>query len=187
MSKVVREEVVPVACDARLALLLALALGACTGGGRQDGLGAAPASRDEEGTAVASSAGARSDSAAARAVVLDSSLIPQPGEELERETFSYSGGSRDPFASLLEGRSLGPEIGDLDVVGLLFVERDHRASTAVLRDRTTGKQYSAREGERVGRARVVSIGPRTVTFLIDDFGTQREVTLSMRKREGIPS
>ncbi|MGQ0701515.1 MAG: hypothetical protein ACT4PM_00100 [Gemmatimonadales bacterium] len=173
------------ACDARLTLLLALALGAC-GGGTQDGLGAAPASLDEAGTAVASSAGARNDSVAARAVVLDSSLIPEPGEELERETFSYLGGSRDPFASLLEGRGIGPELGDLDVVGLLYVERDHRASTAVLRDRVNRKQYSAREGERVGRARVISIGPRTVTFLIDDYGTQREVTLAMRKREEVP-
>jgi hypothetical protein len=123
---------------------------------------------------------------APKPVQLDSTLIPEPGEELARENFDYRGGTRDPFASLLEGRSVGPELGDLDVVGIAYHARDSRSSTVVLWDRVNNRQYTAREGERVGRARVVSITQRAVEFTIDDFGTQRRVTLALRKQEEVP-
>jgi len=116
---------------------------------------------------------------------LDSSLVPEPGAPLIRETYSYVGGVRDPFASVLEGANIGPELSDLDLVGIAYQERAPAASVAVLRDRVTGKRYSVREGERAGRARVANIGPKTVTFTIDDYGTTRQVTLSLRKREDI--
>ena len=116
---------------------------------------------------------------------LDSSLVPEPGAPLIRETYSYVGGARDPFASVLEGTSIGPELSDLDLVGIAYQERAPAASVAVLRDRVTHKRYSVREGERAGRARVANIGPKSVTFTIDDYGTTRQVTLSLRKREDI--
>ena len=81
--------------------------------------------------------------------------------------------------------NIGPELSDLDLVGIAYQERAPAASVAVLRDRVTGKRYSVREGERAGRARVANIGPKTVTFTIDDYGTTRQVTLSLRKREDI--
>jgi len=176
-------EVLQVASSSRAPLFLLLGLAACGGGGGEARLAVAPDS--EEDQAALAPPGTR-DSAVAAPAVMDSSLIPEPGSELVREDFSYSGGNRDPFASLLEGKSIGPELGDLDVVGLIYVERNPESSAAVLRDRVNRKQYTAREGERVGRARVISVGATTVTFTIDDFGTQREVTLAMRKREDVP-
>lgn len=162
---------------------LLLVLAGCGGGaGGETSAALAPPSVEEEG----SPAGAVKKDSAAMKQVIDSTLIPEPGVEPVREDFNYGGGARDPFASLLDGRSMGPELKDLDLVGVVYVERDAKASTVILRDRVSRKQYNAREGERVGRARVSTIGARTVTFTVDDFGTQREVTLSMRKREDVP-
>ncbi len=153
------------------------------GGGAPAAEPAASPDLDEEAPAASAAAPAQTSS---KPVALDSSLIPEPGTEIVREMFSYSGGPRDPFRSLLEGRPTGPELGDLDVVGLMYSAQDRSASTAVLWDRVYGKQYTAREGERVGRARVTSITEQTVRFTIDDFGTQRQVTLAIRKREDVP-
>lgn len=161
---------------------LGLALCLACGGGPPASAPATPPAGDEDTPKPA----AAPAPAAPRPVALDSSLIPQPGAPLEREVFAYRGGSRDPFASLLEGRSAGPELGDLDVVGIMFAPQNPGASVATLWDRVNLKQYTAHEGERVGRARVVSITERAVRFTIDDFGTQREVTLAIRKREDVP-
>jgi hypothetical protein len=87
---------------------------------------------------------------------------------------------------LLEGRSVGPELADLDLVSIAYLPRDSKSSSAVLWDRVNLKQYTAHEGERIGRARVVSISQRSVEFTIDDFGTQRSVTLVIRKTEDVP-
>ena len=40
-----------------------------------------------------------------------------------------------------------------------------------------------RPGDRIGRIRVSAIRPKDVTFVIDDFGTERQETLSIRKQE----
>ncbi|HEV8150825.1 MAG TPA: hypothetical protein VGP61_11620 [Gemmatimonadales bacterium] len=136
----------------------------------------------EEETSAAPAKSAAAAAAPARPKI-DSSLVPEPGTPLVRETYSYIGGVRDPFASVLEGTSIGPELADLDLVAIAYQERAPSASVAVLRDRITGKRYSVREGERAGRARVANIGPKQVIFTIDDYGTTRQVTLSLRKRE----
>ena len=169
--------------SSRMVPLFLLALAGCGGG---NGAGATPpkAAPGPDAAAAADSAPAKTQ--AASKPVIDSSLIPEPGQALLRESFSYTGGNRDPFASLLDGKSIGPELSDLDLVGVMYDERDSRGSTAVVRDRASGKQYTIREGDRLGRARVGTIGARTVTFTVDDFGTQRDVTLSLRKREDVP-
>ncbi len=166
----------------RLMLAGVLVLAACGGGPAGTPAPAPPTGVEED----ASRAPAAKDTTAPKPAVLDSSLIPEPGAELKREVFSYRGGSRDPFVSLLEGRNVGPELGDLDVVGIAYIPDDTKSSSAVLWDRVNLKQYTAREGERVGRARVVGITQLAVRFTIDDFGTQREVTLTLRKREDVP-
>ena len=38
--------------------------------------------------------------------------------EVMRETFAYAGGTRDPFSSLINSSKNGPEIADLDLVGV---------------------------------------------------------------------
>jgi len=170
----------PVVTDRLQVILGALILAGC-GGGQTATPPPAPGTSEDAPQPAAAQA-----PAAPKPAVLDSSLIPQPGSELKREVFSYRGGSRDPFVSLLEGRNVGPELGDLDVVGIAFVSDDAKSSSAVLWDRVNLKQYTAHEGERVGRARVVDIARLAVRFTIDDFGTQREVTLTLRKREDVP-
>ncbi|HEV8600666.1 MAG TPA: hypothetical protein VGQ69_14995 [Gemmatimonadales bacterium] len=165
------------------ATLLLAVLAGCGGGSdgaAQNAPAAAAAGLEEESTAPA---GATTTAAVSAKPKIDPSLIPEPGAPLVRETYSYLGGSRDPFASVLEGALIGPELADLDVAAVYYQERDQAQSVAVLRDRTNGKRYTVREGERVGRARVVGIRPKDVSFTIDDYGTQRRVTLSLRKRE----
>lgn len=167
------------------ATLLLAALAGCGGG--SNGAAQAPSKalagleEDEAGKAAAANAAP----ATTKRPLIDPSLIPEPGAPLVRETYSYTGGSRDPFASVLEGASVGPELADLDLVAVYYQERNQPASVVVLRDRVTLKRYSVREGERVGRARVAEIRAKDVTFTIDDYGTQRRVTLSLRKREDI--
>jgi hypothetical protein len=111
-------------------------------------------------------------------------MIPAPGAPISRETYSYTGGARDPFESALDLTGSGPEFPDLDLVGIWYQERAPSASVAVLRDRLTGKRYTVREGERLGRMRIASIRVKDVTFTIDDYGTERQETLSIRKPEG---
>jgi len=164
-------------------VLLLAALG-CGGGGA-----AAPPAKpaagaiEEEGAPKSTTQGGAAPAAAG--IKIDMSLVPAPGERLEREAYDYGGTPRDPFASVLEGGSIGPELSDLDLVAVIYVERAHNQSVVVLHDRVSGKRYSVHEGERVGRARVSDIGSKDVSFTYDDYGTQRTVTLSLRKREDI--
>ena len=128
------------------------------------------------------------DSAAADTVSLteaavDDSIRKAREIEVMRETFAYSGGSRDPFASLLNSSSTGPEIGNLDLVGVYQNLRDSDNSIVVLRDKATAKRYKLRVGDQLGRARLVQIRPRDAVFTIRDFGFERQETLSLRKQE----
>ena len=103
--------------------------------------------------------------------------------EVMRETFAYSGGSRDPFASLLNSSSTGPEIGSLDLVGVYQDLRNSSNSVVVLREKATAKRHKLRVGDQLGRARLVQIRPRDAVFTIRDFGFERQETLSLRKQE----
>jgi hypothetical protein len=123
-----------------------------------------------------------SDSALAAAAEADS--IRKAREiEVMRETFAYSGGSRDPFASLLNSSSTGPEIGTLDLVGVYQDLRNSSNSVVVLREKATAKRHKLRVGDQLGRARLVQIRPRDAVFTIRDFGYERQETLSLRKQE----
>jgi hypothetical protein len=128
------------------------------------------------------------DSAAADTVSLTEAAVAdsiQRARQIEvmRETFAYSGGSRDPFASLLNTSATGPEIGNLDLVGVYQNLRDSDNSIVVLRDKATAKRYKLRVGDQLGRARLVQIRPRDAVFTIRDFGYERQETLSLRKQE----
>jgi hypothetical protein len=102
-----------------------------------------------------------------------------------RESFAYGGASRDPFASLIKTAHAGPEISDLQLVGIYEDLRYSGNSIAVLRDKTSGKRYKLRRGEQVGRLRVIQIRPKDVVFTIQDFGYERQETLSLRKQEDV--
>ena len=102
-----------------------------------------------------------------------------------RETFTYGGASRDPFASLIKTAHAGPEIADLQLVAIYEDLRYSGNSLAVLREKSTGKRYKLRAGEQVGRLRVTQVRSKDVVFTVQDFGYERQETLSLRKQEGV--
>lgn len=103
--------------------------------------------------------------------------------EVLRETFSYGGGSRDPFSSLIDLPTEGPEFIDLQLVAVYLDLRYGGNSIAVVRDKKANKRYSVRVGDRIGRLKVAQIRQRDVVFTIEDLGFERQETLSLRKRE----
>ena len=101
-----------------------------------------------------------------------------------RETFAYAGGTRDPFSSLINLNKSGPEIGDLDLVGVYLDLRTPSNNIVVLREKgTAGKRHKMRVGDQLGRSRLTQIRSRDAVFMIQDFGFERQETLSLRKQE----
>jgi hypothetical protein len=105
--------------------------------------------------------------------------------EMTRETFSYGGAARDPFVSLLNAAKNGPELADLQLVGIYQNLRTPSSSVAVFREKAGGKRHKLRAGDQVGRSRLVQIRDRDVVFMIEDFGFERQETLSLRKQEDV--
>jgi hypothetical protein len=136
------------------------------------------------GTAGATKpAGADSLNQDAEAALADS---VQHAREIEvmRETFAYAGGTRDPFASLINKDDSGIEIGNLDLVGVYLDLRTPSNNIVVLREKgTDGKRHKMRVGDQLGRSRLVQIRARDAVFMIADFGYERQETLSLRKQE----
>jgi hypothetical protein len=128
---------------------------------------------------------ARSDSTrkAQTDSVRSDSLRKVRENEVYRESFSYSGSARDPFQSLLTSARVGPELSDLQLVGIYQDLRYASNSVAVLRDKASGRRYKLRVGDSVGRLKVAQIRQYDVVFNVEDFGYERQETLSLRKRE----
>ena len=105
--------------------------------------------------------------------------------EMYRETFAYSGSIRDPFNSLLNMAKAGPEVADLQLVGIYQNLRVPSGSVAVFREKEGGKRHKLRAGDQLGRSRVVQIRERDVVFIVEDFGFERQETLSLRKQEDV--
>jgi hypothetical protein len=105
--------------------------------------------------------------------------------EMSRETFAYSGSTRDPFNSLLNMAKSGPEVADLQLVGIYQNLRSPTSSVAVFREKDGGKRHKLRAGDQLGRSRLVQIRDRDVVFMIEDFGFERQETLSLRKQEDL--
>lgn len=103
--------------------------------------------------------------------------------EVVRESFTYAGGARDPFVSLITQDKVGPEFNDLLLVGVYLDARRAANSIAVLRDKSNQKRYTLRVGERLGRLKVAQIRQTDVVFTVEDIGFERQETLSLRKRE----
>jgi hypothetical protein len=124
---------------------------------------------------------ARADSARPAAAANDTGPL-----SLSREVFSYQGAGRDPFLSLLKSGDIRPLITDLKLVAIIYDERYAARSVAVLRDISTSKRYRVRTGDVLGRLRVTQIKPRDVVFTIQEFGFERQATLSLAKQEETP-
>jgi hypothetical protein len=101
-----------------------------------------------------------------------------------RETFAYAGGTRDPYASLINSNKIGPELADLDLVGVYLDLRTPSNNVIVMREKgADGKRHKMRVGDQLGRSRLVQIRARDAVFMIADFGYERQETLSLRKQE----
>ncbi len=145
--------------------------------------------RDATKAAAARLSAEQTQADSMRVAVADSlradSLHKARETEVERETFAYGGGVRDPFSSLINLKSEGPELADLQLVAVYQDLRDNANSVAVLREKTGEKRHKVRVGDQLGRLRVSQIRPRDVVFQIEDFGFERQETLSLRKQEDV--
>jgi type II secretory pathway pseudopilin PulG len=146
---------------------------------------ATDSTRSDSASLAATPVAAKSDSAVQAEVEAALADSVQKAREIEvmRETFAYAGGTRDPFSSLINGSKDGPEIADLDLVGVYQDLRSPSNSVVVLREKVSTKRHKLRVGDQVSRARLVQIRPRDAVFTIQDFGFQRQETLSLRKQE----
>ena len=123
---------------------------------------------------AAADSGRKADSAAARSPVL------------VREVFSYEGGGRDPFMSLLRSGDIRPLLSDLRLVGIYYDGRYPARSVAVLRDVTNNKIYRVKPGDIIGRLKATTIRPREIVFTVQEFGFERQESLSLAKQEVTP-
>jgi hypothetical protein len=142
-----------------------------------------PTARTTLAATPAAVAGKDSLAQDAEAAVADSI---QRAREIEvlRETFAYGGGTRDPFASLINSNKGGPELADLDLVGVYLDLRTPSNNVIVMREKgADGKRHKMRVGDQLGRSRLVQIRARDAVFMIADFGYERQETLSLRKQE----
>jgi len=106
--------------------------------------------------------------------------------EVLRETFSYAGASRDPFASVVSQANTGPDLSDMILVTVIADARSARNSVAILREKQGTRRWRVKVGDQIGNARVSLITVHDVTFSIQDFGFERQETLSLRSREATP-
>ena len=134
-------------------------------------------------TALAAQAKPRG-AAADTARKADSTRAPTP--TLVREVFSYEGGGRDPFLSLLKTGDIRPLLSDLRLVGVYYDGRYPARSVAVLRDVTNSKVYRVKPGNIIGRLRATTIRPREIVFTVQEFGFERQESLQLAKQEVTP-
>jgi hypothetical protein len=113
--------------------------------------------------------------------VISTSVAQRGGRSeisLSREVFDYEkSGRRDPFLSLIASGELRPMINDLKLVTVVYDPRGR--SVAILRDVSTKEQYRVKVGQTLGRMRVGSIQPKSVTFTLDEFGFSRQEVLAL--------
>jgi hypothetical protein len=169
-----------------MSLLAALVVMGCGGGAKDDATATVNISavRDSIRKARGTTAAA-ADSTTTTATATAGAIAAPPVENaVQRETFEYAGGTRDPFASLVSLKATGPSIDNLQLVAIYESRTGGvTSSVAVLREKDSGKRYMLREGESLGRMQVARIRTKDVTFQIEDFGFERQETLSLRKQE----
>lgn len=165
-------------------LLLLLGLVTACGGG------AGTAARDsvvaavtaESAVAVAKTAAKAAAPVHAPTIALDTAALASD-QPLLREAFGYDVTSRDPFRAVISADSRGPELPDLRLVGIIYDERSPANSVATFRDIGSKIRYNVRPGDRIGRLLVASVQKTDVVLRMNDFGTVREQTYSLRKTE----
>jgi hypothetical protein len=155
--------------------LLVVALAACAA--QPLAAQAAPAAPAAAPTAAHPAAGAQ----AARPAKPE---LPDTAAPLEykRELFRYTGGTRDPFESLVQTNRVGPMIEDLRVVSIAYDAR-YGNSVAVVHAARSAKPIRLRRGDTLGNLRVIQIRQYEVVFQIEEFGFERQQVLTLRRPE----
>jgi len=87
-----------------------------------------------------------------------------------------TGGTRDPFESLVQTNRVGPMIEDLRVVSIAYDAR-YGNSVAVIRAARDTKPIRVRRGDSIGNMRVIQIRQYEVVFQIEEFGFERQQVL----------
>jgi len=111
------------------------------------------------------------------------SAAPPAAPSLVREVFAYEGAGRDPFMSLIRTGDVRPLISDVRLVAVYYDARYPARSVAVLRDITTSRIYRVKPGEIIGRLKTSQIRPREVVFTVQEFGYERQETLSLATQQ----
>ena len=114
------------------------------------------------------------------------SAPPPQSVSLLREVFAYEGGGRDPFMSLLRSGDVRPLLADLTLTTIVYDGRFAARSVAVLRDITNRRIYRVKTGDIIGRLKVTQIRPREIVFTVQEFGFERQETLSLVRQEETP-
>jgi len=102
--------------------------------------------------------------------------------EYKRELFRYTGGTRDPFESLVQTNRIGPMFEDLRVVSIAYDAR-YGNSVAIVRAVRDPKPLRVRRGDTIGNMRVIQIRQYEVVFQIEEFGFERQQVLTLRRPE----
>jgi hypothetical protein len=160
-------------------LAVALVAAACGGGEEAPPAAAQPAVEPAPSTAAVQDTSAQ-DTSAQDTAAQDTTAQTLA---LAREVFAYRGSGRDPFMSLLRSGDVRPLPQDLRVVGINFDARYPQRSVAVLNDGTSGKRYTVRPGDVIGRIRVVEVRASEVIAVVQEFGVDRQIVLPLRRRQ----
>jgi len=101
--------------------------------------------------------------------------------EYKREVFHYTGGSRDPFQTLMTSSDVRPMLSDLRLVSIIY-DPTYGRSVAVVREAPGDKIHRLRRGDVIGRLRVLQIREYEVVFQIEEFGFERQEVLSLQRQ-----
>jgi hypothetical protein len=169
--------------NARLLLLLLAA--ACGGGAADATTETDPALVIDETAAPPAATPADSAARAAAPPVTEAfDTAAARGERpLLREVYGWRGGGRDPFRPLVTQQAGGPELVDLALTSVLYQASDPSRSIAIFRDTGNNERYTVGVGDRIGRLSVVAITSGSATLRMNDFGTYRDQTYSLRRSE----
>jgi hypothetical protein len=165
--------------DAHLLGLLFLV--AC-GGGAEDGLDETNAILAEDGAAAPATTTPAAPMAAEPMMAVDT-LAASGQRPLLRESYTYQGGGRDPFRSVINVTVSGPELPDLSLVGVIYDAGNSRNSVATFRETGSNRRYNVSPGQSIGRLFVAEVQSTSATLRMNDFGVIREQTYSLRTRE----
>ncbi len=166
--------------DAHLLGLLLLV--ACGGGDDGLVLDETDALLAEDGAPAVDASTTPAPSAAAPMIAVDT-LAASGERPLLRESYTYQGGGRDPFRSVVNIAVSGPELPDLSLVGVIYDASNTRNSVATFRETGSNRRYNVSPGQSIGRLFVADVSPTSATLRMNDFGVIREQTYSLRTRE----